>query len=70
MKPTRWTEPTPDELAHQKGEYAYAEVCPLMSRAERRTAKGKLLVAQGELARATAEAEFWKQRAIELEAQS
>jgi hypothetical protein len=36
-----------------------------MSRAERRTAKGKLLVAQGELARATAAAEFWKQRAIE-----
>jgi hypothetical protein len=65
MKPTRWTEPTTDELAHQEGERAYAEVCPPMSRAERRTAKGKLLVAQGELARATAAAEFWKQRAIE-----
>lgn len=60
-----WPERTPEEQAREIGERAYADVCPLMNRVERRTARGKLLVAQGELARVKAEMEFWKQRALE-----
>jgi hypothetical protein len=37
---------------------AYAEVCPPMSRAERRTAKGRMLVAQAEAAALRAELEL------------
>ncbi len=37
---------------------AYEAVCPPMNRAERRTAKGRMLVAQAEAAALRAEVEF------------
>jgi hypothetical protein len=39
---------------------AYDAVCPAMSRADRRTAKGRMLVAQGEAAALRAENAFLK----------
>ena len=54
--------PTEEELREQQLEYAkskaYAEICPPMSRADRRTAKGRMLVAQAEAAALRAELEF------------
>lgn len=41
-------------------QYAYDRACPSMSRAERRTARGRMLVAQGEAAALRAENEFLK----------
>jgi len=41
---------------------AYYSVCPPMNREERRTARGKLLVAQGEAAALRAENEYLKQQ--------
>jgi hypothetical protein len=42
-------------------ESAYSAICPPMSRAERRTAKGRMLVAQAEAAALRAEVEFLRQ---------
>jgi hypothetical protein len=44
-------------LAHARTT-AYEAVCPPMNRAERRTARGRLLVAQAEAAALRAEVEF------------
>ena len=41
-----------------KRQAAYDSVCPPMNRAERRTAKGQMLVAQAEAAALRAEVEF------------
>ena len=55
-------EPTEAELRQRQIEYekqcAYDAICPAMNRAERRTAKGKMLVAQAEAAALRAEVEF------------
>lgn len=40
---------------------AYDDVCPPMSRAERRTAKGRMLIAQAELAAMKAENDFLRE---------
>ncbi len=40
---------------------AYSSVCPVMSRAERRTARGRMLVAQAEAAALRAEVEFLRE---------
>ena len=54
----------PEWDAEEAGRRAYYDVCPPMNRAERRTARGKLLHAQGEAARLKAELEFWKEQAM------
>ena len=50
-------------LAHAK-DRAYSEICPPMNRAERRTAKGRMLVAQAEAAALRAELDFLRAAAI------
>ena len=45
------------QLEHERRQ-AYAAACPPMNRAERRTARGRMLVAQGEAAALRAEVEF------------
>jgi len=61
MRPT----PTDEELRDVRLQYvkqtAYDAICPSMSRAERRTAKGRMLLAQAEAAALRAEVEFLKQ---------
>lgn len=47
-------------------EAAYSNVCPPMNRAQRRTAKGKMFVAQGELAAHQAEMYYLRDRMQEL----
>ena len=42
---------------------AYDEICPRLNRAERRTAHGRMLVAQAELAAAQAELEYLRELA-------
>lgn len=54
--------PTEEEMREESlrsaKQEAYAAVCPPMNRAERRTAKGRMLVAQAEAAALRAEVEF------------
>ena len=47
-----------EESLRSARQEAYAAVCPPMNRAERRTAKGRMLVAQAEAAALRAEIEF------------
>lgn len=47
-----------EESLRSARQEAYAAVCPPMNRAERRTAKGKMLVAMAEAAALRAEVEF------------
>ena len=62
MMPRRPTyEEIRDENLAIKKRDAWNEVCPPMSRAERRTAKGRMLIAQAEAAALRAEIEFLKQ---------
>lgn len=49
-----------DEI-NQRREDAYQSVCPPMNRAERRSAKGKMLIALAEAAALRAEIEFLKE---------
>ena len=42
--------PTDEEIFEDAKQQTYASYCPPMNRKERRTAKGKLLIAQAELA--------------------
>jgi hypothetical protein len=57
--------PTEEEMREArlncKREEAYDAICPPMNRAERRTARGRMLVAQGEAAALRAEVEFLRQ---------
>ena len=46
------------EKLESKRLQAYSSVCPPMNRVERRTARGRMLVAQGESAALRAEVEF------------
>ena len=50
-----------DEQIERERRQAYADVCPQMNRAERRTARGRMLVAQGEAAALRAEVDFLRQ---------
>ena len=52
-----------EDLRHN----AYYSVCPPMNRKERRTARGQLLVAQGEAAALLAENEYLKEKLKGLE---
>lgn len=47
-----------DDRREDARQSAYREVCPQMNRAERRTAKGRMLIAQAEAAAMRAEIEF------------
>lgn len=49
-----------DELDRRR-EHAYQSVCSNMNRADRRSAKGKMLLAQAEAAALRAEVEFLKE---------
>jgi len=67
MQPYELTEA--QRLAHDVEylrEAAYSSVCPPMNRAQRRTAKGKMLVAYGELAAHQAEMNYLRDRMQEL----
>lgn len=44
---------------------AYEAICPTMNRAERRTARGRMLVAQAEAAALRAEVEFLRAELLE-----
>lgn len=49
-----------DEEIEYRREVAYQSVCPPMNRADRRSARGKMLIAQAEAAALRAEVEFLK----------
>lgn len=48
------------EIAYRR-DLAYSEICPRMNRAERRTARGKMLVAQAEAAALKAEVAYLRE---------
>ena len=58
-----------EQLEHEKRQ-AYADVCPPMNRAQRRTARGRMMVAQGEAAALRAEVEFLRQELEELKSEN
>lgn len=66
MRSTPYSEEMMREMALQSArDFAYSQVCPPMNRQERRTARGRMLVAQGEAAALRAENEFLK-RELEM----
>ena len=54
----RWPAQSKAEILHEIRESAFKDVVPQMNREERRTAKGKMLVAKGEAAALKAENEY------------
>lgn len=62
----RWRELSDSEKINQARDEAYSEVCPPMNRKERRTAKGRMLVAMGEAAALRAENEFIRSKLFQL----
>lgn len=47
-----------EDALNEAMDTAYSEVCPPMNRAERRSARGKLMVAQGQIAALKAKLAF------------
>ncbi len=54
-----------DDRLQQRMDEAYSSICPPMNRAERRTARGKLLVAQGKIAALEAKIKFLEEEQYE-----
>lgn len=59
--------PSREERLQSAMDAAYSRVCPQMNRAERRTAKGKLLVALGKIAMLEAKLKFLEEEKLQQE---